>query len=170
MEMYTTSAIWGPCMEAYCSIFTFEFIFLCVRIYHPCLGMLLMWIWGPTKLFLIILILDTIGFLLCKFSQVGMRIITKVVSSNLIHGEVYSIQHYVIKIVSDKTDQWFSPGTPVSSTNRTDCHNITEILLKVALNTITLGTFLSYVSCLEIVLFYIYLLTNTNNCILHRFY
>jgi hypothetical protein len=34
--------------------------------------------------------------------------------------------------------QWFSPGTPVSSTNETDCHNITEILLKVALNTITI--------------------------------
>ena len=31
---------------------------------------------------------------------------------------------------------WFSPGTPVSSTNKTDCHNIAEILLKVALNTI----------------------------------
>jgi hypothetical protein len=27
-------------------------------------------------------------------------------------------------------------GTPVSSTNKTDHHNITEILLKVALNTI----------------------------------
>jgi hypothetical protein len=27
-------------------------------------------------------------------------------------------------------------GTPVSSTNTTDCHDITEILLKVALNTI----------------------------------
>jgi hypothetical protein len=36
------------------------------------------------------------------------------------------------------TDQWFSPGTPVSSTNKTDCHNVTEILLKVVLNTITL--------------------------------
>jgi hypothetical protein len=36
------------------------------------------------------------------------------------------------------TGQWFSPGTPVSSTNKTDHHNITEILLKVALNTITL--------------------------------
>jgi len=32
---------------------------------------------------------------------------------------------------------WFSPGTPVSSTNKTDLHDITEILLKVALNTIT---------------------------------
>jgi len=34
--------------------------------------------------------------------------------------------------------QWFSMGTPVSSTNKTDCHDITEILLKVALNTLTL--------------------------------
>jgi hypothetical protein len=33
---------------------------------------------------------------------------------------------------------WFSPGTPVSSTNKTDRHDITEILLTVALNTITL--------------------------------
>jgi hypothetical protein len=32
--------------------------------------------------------------------------------------------------------QWFSPGPPVSSTNKTDRHDITEILLKVALNTI----------------------------------
>jgi hypothetical protein len=31
---------------------------------------------------------------------------------------------------------WFSPGPPVSSTNKTDRHDITEILLKVALNTI----------------------------------
>ena len=33
---------------------------------------------------------------------------------------------------------WFSPGIPVSSTNKTDSHHITEILLKVASNTITL--------------------------------
>jgi hypothetical protein len=33
------------------------------------------------------------------------------------------------------TGQWFSPGTLVSSTNKTDHHDITEILLKVALNT-----------------------------------
>jgi hypothetical protein len=30
---------------------------------------------------------------------------------------------------------WFSMGTPVSSTNKTDRHDITEILLKVVLNT-----------------------------------
>jgi hypothetical protein len=32
--------------------------------------------------------------------------------------------------------QWFSLGSPVSSTNNTDCHDIAEILLKVVLNTI----------------------------------
>ena len=34
------------------------------------------------------------------------------------------------------TGRWFSPGPLVSSTNKTDRHDITEILLKVALNTI----------------------------------
>ena len=34
------------------------------------------------------------------------------------------------------TGLWFSP---VSSTNKTDCHDIAEILLKVALNTIKLN-------------------------------
>jgi hypothetical protein len=38
----------------------------------------------------------------------------------------------------DKVCLWFSPDTPVSSTNKTDCHDFTEILLKMALNTITL--------------------------------
>ena len=35
------------------------------------------------------------------------------------------------------TGRWFSPGTLVSSINKTNRHDITEILLKVALNTIT---------------------------------
>jgi hypothetical protein len=34
------------------------------------------------------------------------------------------------------TGRWFSPGPPVSSTNKTDLHDITEIFLKVALSTI----------------------------------
>jgi len=34
--------------------------------------------------------------------------------------------------------RWFSLGTPVSSTNNTDRHDIAETLLKVALNIITL--------------------------------
>ena len=36
------------------------------------------------------------------------------------------------------TGRWFSPGTSVSSTNKTDSHDKTEILLKVALSTINL--------------------------------
>jgi len=60
------------------------------------------------------------------------------------------IQHYVIKFLSNlrqvggflrilrfpPTGGWFSPGPPVSSTNKTHHHDITEILLKVALSTI----------------------------------
>ena len=34
--------------------------------------------------------------------------------------------------------RWFYMGTSVSSTKKTDRHDITEILLKVALNTITI--------------------------------
>jgi hypothetical protein len=37
--------------------------------------------------------------------------------------------------------QWFSLGSPVSSTTKTDGHDITEILLKVALNSLTLLIF-----------------------------
>ena len=47
------------------------------------------------------------------------------------------VQNYVIKFVSDLQQVGgFSPGPPVSSINKTDHHDITEILLKVALNTI----------------------------------
>jgi hypothetical protein len=50
-------------------------------------------------------------------------ITTKVVSSNSVYGEVYSIQHYVIKVCQWlETGRWFSPGTPVSSSNKTDRH------------------------------------------------
>ena len=36
------------------------------------------------------------------------------------------------------TSLWFSPGTTGSSTNKSDRHDMTEKLLKVALSTITL--------------------------------
>ena len=69
----------------------------------------------------------------------SVPITTKGVSSNPAHGEMYSMQ-----ILCDKvcrllaTGRWFSSGTPVSLTNKTDCHDIVKISLKVALNTITL--------------------------------
>ena len=58
--------------------------------------------------------------------------------------EPRSLQGVLYTTLCDKvcqwlaTGRWFSPGTPVSSTNKTDRHDITEILLKVALNTTTL--------------------------------
>ena len=70
----------------------------------------------------------------------SVTINTEIVSSNPAHAEMYSIQHYVIKFVSDLwAGRQFFLGTPVSSTNKTDCHDISKILLKVALNTITLN-------------------------------
>ena len=36
------------------------------------------------------------------------------------------------------TGRWFSPGIPISSTNKTDHHDLTEIVLKVVLTIVTL--------------------------------
>ena len=54
-------------------------------------------------------------------------------------GEVSSIQHYVIKFVSDLRQVGGLLGyTGFPPTIKLDRHDITEILLNVALNTITL--------------------------------
>ena len=66
-----------------------------------------------------------------------MPITTNVVTLNPAHGGVYSIQCDKV-CQSLATGRRFSQGTLVSSTNKTDSHDITEILLKVALNTITI--------------------------------
>ena len=71
----------------------------------------------------------------------SVPIATKVVSSKFTHCEMYWIQHYLIKFVSDLQRSLFSLETLVSSTNKTDLHDITEILLKVALNTIPKTSF-----------------------------
>ena len=55
---------------------------------------------------------------------------TKVVSPNPTHGKVQSIHHYEIKFVSDLRQVCrFLRVLWVSSINKTDCHDITEILL-----------------------------------------
>ena len=67
----------------------------------------------------------------------SVPITTNVVSSNSVHGEVYSIQHYVIKFVSDlKQVSGFLRVLRFPPPIKTDSHDITEILLKVELNTI----------------------------------
>ena len=76
---------------------------------------------------------------------------------------IYNYQHYSCEFESrswrgvlnttlcDKVCQWlaagrwFSQGSPFSFTNKTDRHNITETLLKVALNTLTL--YLTILEC-----------------------
>jgi len=69
-----------------------------------------------------------------------MFITTNFVSSNPSHGEVYLIQLYVIKFISDllQVGFFFFSERNVSSTNKAERHDITEILLKEALNTIIL--------------------------------
>ena len=75
----------------------------------------------------------------------SVPIIAKVMILNPNHGKAYSLQHHVIKFVSDLRQVSgflrvlrFPPPT--------DCHDKTEILLKVALNTITLT--LNLCSCI----------------------
>jgi len=73
---------------------------------------------------------------------------------------------------------WFSLGTPVSSTNKTDRHEITEILLKVALSTRPLAqqvqVAVNYLKewLIQFITFFLYIVRNegsfqivlTNNC------
>ena len=60
----------------------------------------------------------------------------------------------------DKVCQWFSPSPPISPTNKTDRHDITEILLKVALNTIKPNQLFFFVQNME---FYLLIPENCNN-------
>ena len=53
-----------------------------------------------------------------------MRITTNVMSSYFAHGEVYSMQHHVIKFVNDLRQ---------AGGFKSDCHDIAEILVKMAL-------------------------------------
>jgi hypothetical protein len=61
----------------------------------------------------------------------SVPIITNAASSNPKRGVLDTT-------LSDKVCQWFSPGTLVSSTNKTDRHDRTEIFWKMMLNIINL--------------------------------
>ena len=85
-------------------------------------------------------------FFMCYFKNVSFlnlclrQILPTYMYLNPAYGKVYSIQLDIIKFVSDmqQVGQWFSQGTLVSSANKTNCHDISEILLKVTLTFITL--------------------------------
>ena len=59
--------------------------------------------------------------------------LTNVVSSNRAYARC--TRYNIMWLAAGR---WFSPGIPFSSTNKTDRHGITEILLKIVLNTITI--------------------------------
>jgi hypothetical protein len=68
-------------------------------------------------------------------------ITTKVESSNPDHADTTLCDNVCQWLA---TGRWFLPGTLVSSINKTDHHDIIVILLKVALNTITLTLTLDF--------------------------
>jgi hypothetical protein len=74
----------------------------------------------------VVMIAWLLGF---KLPVQSVPITTKVVSSKSCSGEVYLIQHYVIKFVSDLQQVGgFLQVLRISFTNKTDSHDITEIL------------------------------------------
>ena len=73
----------------------------------------------------------------CKEGMQSVPTTTNIVRSNPIQARCTWIQHYVIKFVSQQQISCFLYVLWCSSTNKTDHHNITEILLKVALSNIT---------------------------------
>jgi hypothetical protein len=62
----------------------------------------------------------------------------------LIDSTVYTLIQYFL--TWSATVRWFSPCTPVSSTNNTYHHDIAELLLKVALNSIKQN---NHITCLS---------------------
>jgi hypothetical protein len=64
----------------------------------------------------------------------SLPITTDVVSSNLDRARCTTLCDKACQWLA--RGRWFSPGPPDSSTNKTDCHDITERLLNVVLNTI----------------------------------
>jgi len=62
------------------------------------------------------------------------RFITYRVVSNYLNDSKFARLTKINQLLAH--GRWFSPGTPASSTTKTGRHDIAEILLKVALNTI----------------------------------
>jgi hypothetical protein len=78
-----------------------------------------------------------IWYLDLQLPEQSVPITTTVGRSNAVHGEVYSVQHHEIKLVSD----WRQISMAFFEysgflTIKSDRHDITEILLKVALSTL----------------------------------
>ena len=81
---------------------------------------------------IVMCILDRCGHDRIVVGFITIYAITNVVSSNPVQASCTrnNIMRYSLSVTHGRSV--FSPGTPVSYTNKTDCHDITEILLKVA--------------------------------------
>jgi hypothetical protein len=88
--------------------------------------------WTKTWLPLAVCMPNTSKLLFKSHTAIGFYVKTMFAHGSH-HGWKLWSPDTILKVYYPRT-----PGTPVSSTNETDCHDITEILLKVALNTITL--------------------------------
>ena len=81
-----------------------------------------------------------------QLSMQSVPFTINIVSLNPAHVKVYSIKHCDKVCWGLATGLWFYPGTLVSSTNKTDRNVISEILLNVVLNTITLTLYRDYLT------------------------
>jgi hypothetical protein len=92
---------------------------------------------GKTNFFIHVVVI--VWFLDLQLPMQSVPITINFVSSNPAHGEVVFDTTLWAKVCQWlATGRWFSPGTADSSTNKTDHHDITEILLNVVLSTISL--------------------------------
>jgi hypothetical protein len=74
------------------------------------------------------------------FDVQSVHIITKVVSSNPVHGDAYSIQHYVIKFVSDLRQVSgfhrvlrFPPPIKLTLIRKPPCYSYSQYMLDIAI-------------------------------------
>jgi len=76
------------------------------------------------------------------FCRVHIKLVTIILmclhSFYLSSGIILYYHFFFVNLIIHIKVLWFSPGTPVSSTSKTDHHDITEILLKVAFNILTI--------------------------------
>ena len=90
----------------------------------------------------------------CSFTSISNYLCSQCLSPLKVWVQIVHRQGVLHTTLCDKVGQWlgsgqlFSPSTMFSSTNKTDRYDITEILLKVGLNTINLHPFLQIWSLL----------------------
>jgi hypothetical protein len=81
----------------------------------------------------------TMSATISTYTLFSVRLYSHLYLSGFMFYFCYCIQYYLWTTYGMSAHQhWFFPGTPASSTNEADRHDIDEILLKVELNTITL--------------------------------